>query len=404
MRPGAGPFSPFSGQYYMASNAHSTAYKRLGKTVDLTGDDSGELTFKFSSDLEQDWDFMMVEAHVLDDDADASNDVWTTLPDTDGHTDTETGDSCAEGLANGSDAAAPVAAALLQRGVRADGRDRHGRVERLHGQLRGLAGLDRRPDAVRGQAGRAVHHQRDRLGHAGARHVDRRRRRSRSTAPWWSRPTSRAATAGGSPPPPPEGTEFDDANWTRATQQFTEGGIVGTTDTIYTGFGFEGMNAAARPEFMKRALKYLGVIKDDARRREPRPGQPGGNPPAAARRRPSTRRAKLKSGKRLRADQRRARCASAWPAPVTPGRPAPARSGSSAASRRYGSKAFTIAAGKTATVSVQAAEVGVQGREAVQEAARRCSHHRAAGPTPPARGSRSSRSVTLLRPKAEAKK
>ena len=39
LRPGAGPFSPFSGQYYMASNAHSTAYKRLGKTVDLTGTD-----------------------------------------------------------------------------------------------------------------------------------------------------------------------------------------------------------------------------------------------------------------------------------------------------------------------------------------------------------------------------
>ena len=29
LRPGAGPFSPFSGQYYMASNAHSGAYKRL---------------------------------------------------------------------------------------------------------------------------------------------------------------------------------------------------------------------------------------------------------------------------------------------------------------------------------------------------------------------------------------
>ena len=56
----------------MASNAHSTAYKRLGKTVDLTGKTSGELTFKFSSDLEEAWDFMMVEAHVLDDDADPS--------------------------------------------------------------------------------------------------------------------------------------------------------------------------------------------------------------------------------------------------------------------------------------------------------------------------------------------
>ena len=35
--------------------------------------------------------------------------------------------------------------------------------------------------------------------------------------------------------------------------------MVGTTDTVYTGFGFEGMDAVARPEFMKRTLDYLGV-------------------------------------------------------------------------------------------------------------------------------------------------
>ena len=104
--------------------------------------------------------------------------------------------------------------------------------------------------------------------------------------------------------PPPEGTDYDDANWTRATQQFTEGGIVGTTDTIYTGFGFEGMNAAARPEFMKRALHL--PRRDQG---HPRPGQPRARPAGRRTRRgdrtPAAKHAsaKIKSSKRLRASR-----------------------------------------------------------------------------------------------------
>ncbi len=37
LRPGAAPFSPFSGTQYMSAGADSTSYKRLGKTFDLTG-------------------------------------------------------------------------------------------------------------------------------------------------------------------------------------------------------------------------------------------------------------------------------------------------------------------------------------------------------------------------------
>ena len=68
-------------------------------------------------------------------------------------------------------------------------------------------------------------------------------------------------------PAPPPRARSSMTPTERATQQFIEGGVVGTTDTILTGFGFEGMSAAQRPEFMKRALKYLGVLKNTRRRR-----------------------------------------------------------------------------------------------------------------------------------------
>ena len=159
-----------------------------------------------------------------------------------------------------------------------------------------------------------------------------------------------SGTGGWTAAPPPEGTEFDDAGWTRATQQFTEGGVVGTKDTILTGFGFEGMSATARPEFMKRALKYLGVIKDN-------PGQPGGNPPGGnppGGGTPGAKHAtvKLKSGKRLRVTAKRRvrlRVTCVGDAGAVCKGTARLRKGK----RRYATKAFTIAAGKTATVSAK---------------------------------------------------
>ena len=42
LRPGAAPFSPYSGTQYMSAGADSTSYKRLGKTLDLTGRDRAE--------------------------------------------------------------------------------------------------------------------------------------------------------------------------------------------------------------------------------------------------------------------------------------------------------------------------------------------------------------------------
>ena len=398
MRPGAGPFSPFSGQYYMASNAHNGAYKRLGKTVDLTDADSGELTFKFSSDMEQNWDFTIVEAHVLDDDGDDSNDVWTTLPDVNEHTSNETGDSCAEGLANGTDALHPFLLHYYNAECEPTGSRPARHVERLHRPVPGWQDwtVDLTPFA-----GKQVELFITNVTDWGTLGLGTWIDDAKVTIDGAVESTDFESGNGGwEPAPPPEGTDFDDANWTRATQQFIEGGIVGTTDTILTGFGFEGMNASARPAFMKRALTYLGVIKDT-----PGGGNPGGNPPGnpPGGGTPGAKHAtvKLKSGKRLRVTSKgraRFRLTCAGDAGATCKGTLRLRKGK----RRYGTKAFTIRAGRTATVSVKL-------RKSAFKTIKRAKRGKKVSLT--LRGADSagtrfsvSRSVTLLRPKVKRKR
>jgi hypothetical protein len=93
----AGAFSPHTGDYYVYSDRADVTYKRLTHTVDLTGVDPSaapELSFAASFDTELNWDFLIVEAHTLDGTPD---DDWTTLPDQNGLTTQETGESCPEG-------------------------------------------------------------------------------------------------------------------------------------------------------------------------------------------------------------------------------------------------------------------------------------------------------------------
>jgi bacillopeptidase F (M6 metalloprotease family) len=88
----AGAFSPHTGSYYLYSDRADITYKRLMRTIDLTGVGAGaspELSFWTSYDTEPDWDFMFVEAHT------AGQDDWTTLPDANGHTSQNLGDPVA---------------------------------------------------------------------------------------------------------------------------------------------------------------------------------------------------------------------------------------------------------------------------------------------------------------------
>jgi hypothetical protein len=89
--PGGAPFDPHTGTQYMYSQNANTGYKRLTRTVDLSGASSGELSFWTSYNTEPGWDFLFVEARTV------GQENWTTLPDANGHTSQDVGSSCPSG-------------------------------------------------------------------------------------------------------------------------------------------------------------------------------------------------------------------------------------------------------------------------------------------------------------------
>lgn len=89
-REGGAPYEPHSGDLYVYSQTDDVSYKRLSRTVDVPAE-GGQLSFWVSADTEFHWDFLVVEAHTV------GLDDWTTLPDANGLTDRDTGDSCTSG-------------------------------------------------------------------------------------------------------------------------------------------------------------------------------------------------------------------------------------------------------------------------------------------------------------------
>jgi hypothetical protein len=85
-RPG-GPFVPHTGQQYAYSQIADITYKRLTHTISVPAT-GATMSFWTSYDTETDWDHLFVEAHTV------GQDDWTTLPDQNGHTSQATGESC----------------------------------------------------------------------------------------------------------------------------------------------------------------------------------------------------------------------------------------------------------------------------------------------------------------------
>jgi len=96
----AGPFDPHTGASFMWSQRADEAYKRLSRTITVPAG-GATMSFWTSFNLEQDFDYLIVEAHTV------GQDDWTTLPDLNGHTtnDLSNDQSCTGGWSNPNDAA-----------------------------------------------------------------------------------------------------------------------------------------------------------------------------------------------------------------------------------------------------------------------------------------------------------
>jgi CubicO group peptidase (beta-lactamase class C family) len=80
----------YGGIHYIYSQLADASFKRLTRTVTVPAG-GATLSFWTSYATEPQWDFVVVEAHT------AGEDDWTTLPDLNGHTTTDTGGSCPAG-------------------------------------------------------------------------------------------------------------------------------------------------------------------------------------------------------------------------------------------------------------------------------------------------------------------
>jgi hypothetical protein len=250
-RPGAGPFTPYSGQHYMSAGADSAAFKRLHRTVDLTSASSGELSFRFSAETEPFWDFVAVEAREV------GTEEWTTLPERDGLTSQETGDSCPEGwrelhphldhyqTVNGDGTCSPS-----------------GTTGEWHAFTGSSGGWQEWNTDLSAFAGKNVELSISMItdwGTLGAgTWIDDAAVTVDGTRVAFTE--FEADDHGWQAGPAPAGTANPAVGWRRTTEEFDEGAVVGTTDTVYTGFGFEGIaGAGKRAEFMSGVLDHLGV-------------------------------------------------------------------------------------------------------------------------------------------------
>ncbi|CAN7233503.1 M1 family aminopeptidase [Knoellia sp. LjRoot47] len=83
---------PRTGGRYAITGGDDSAYKRLSRVIDVPAS-GGQLSFFVARETEPTWDFFFVEARRV------GSDVWTTLPDRNGHSNQDTGNSCPNWLA-----------------------------------------------------------------------------------------------------------------------------------------------------------------------------------------------------------------------------------------------------------------------------------------------------------------
>jgi hypothetical protein len=263
----AGPFDPHSGSSFVWSDRADEAYKRLTRTIAVPAG-GATMSFWTSYNLELDFDYLIVEAHT------AGQEDWTTLPDLNGHTtsDLSTDESCTSGWSNPADTA-NVLHPFLQ----------HYQTFNQDGTCSPTGSIGTPPgewNAANGSSSGWQQWQIDLSGYAG-KQVEIS---ITSLSDWGLQQfpgvfiddivvsTGEGSTSfeddaspmdGWTIPGAPqdlEGIEEPNRNdWVRrGGLGINEGAAVKATDTLYMGFGFEGIpGAKTRNEVMDRAVDYL---------------------------------------------------------------------------------------------------------------------------------------------------
>jgi murein tripeptide amidase MpaA len=241
------PFGPFTGQWFVTSQAADASYKRLRRVVDLSGAGTGELSFRTSYDTDENWDFLFVEAHTV------GGDDWTTLPDSNGHSSSETGPDCAES------ATVHPFLAHYQTPIKDKPCAPKGSTGAWYAATGRSDGWEEWRMDLSPWAGRAVEVSITYASDSGYQGLgvfidDAAVKVGAQTAA-----TSFEDGLGGwSVPGPAEGTVANENDWVRSDAGLQAGAIISTPSTLYLGFGFEAIpTALERAAVMGRAMAFL---------------------------------------------------------------------------------------------------------------------------------------------------
>jgi hypothetical protein len=254
----AGAFEPFTGSKYMYSQMGDQSFKRLMRTVSVPAG-GAEMTFRVSYDTEADWDHVFVEAHPVGAGADTND--WTTLPDVNGHTTQATGESCKSENGPGGWRTLHPQIDHYQTQVGTDDCTPTGSTGDWNAASGRSAGWEEWKVDLSAYAGGQVELS---ISYASDWAVqglgvfvdDVQVSTGEGTT---SFEDDADAMDGWTVPGAPPGSEANPNDFVRTgSVGFEEGAVVSTPDTLWFGFGFEGItDEAARNEVMARAMEYL---------------------------------------------------------------------------------------------------------------------------------------------------
>jgi hypothetical protein len=260
----AGPYDPHTGDRFMWSDRADEGYKRLTRTITVPAG-GASLSFWSSYNLELDFDYMIVEAHTV------GEDDWTTLADQNGHTssDLSNDQACPGGWSNPDDSANVLHPHLTHYQTFDSGTGTcsstgtTGEWNAANGSSNGWQQLefDLSPYAnSQVEVSITVLSDWGLQLFPGAFVDDIEVSTGEGTTSFEddADPTDGWTVPGA--PQDPEGVEGPNLNdWVRRDGLgIKEGAAVATPDTLYMGFGFEGItDAATRNEIMGRTIDHL---------------------------------------------------------------------------------------------------------------------------------------------------